>query len=204
MWFICAGNGYQTPQAITLCRHRGDQLAMHAQGGVLSKRLNDLKASSSLDCGDTYISVIGLFTAKSQSLRHRQKTVSACACHSFSDHSSDNSSIVLRKLGKILLNSGQRHQFKFSKVNRTRAGYRPDEYDITGSELDSFSSSEGTGKAFLSSGLASNASPWWEKFPKRWLIVVLCFAAFLLCNMDRVSSYYLPLIENFLRSNSNF
>lgn len=32
--------------------------------------------------------------------------------------------------------------------------------------------------------------PWWEEFPKRWTIVVLCFSAFLLCNMDRVSSYY--------------
>ena len=29
--------------------------------------------------------------------------------------------------------------------------------------------------------------PWWKQFPKRWLIVSLCFSAFLLCNMDRVS-----------------
>ncbi|EXC01477.1 Sodium-dependent phosphate transport protein 1 [Morus notabilis] len=29
--------------------------------------------------------------------------------------------------------------------------------------------------------------PWWEVFPKRWVIVVLCFSAFLLCNMDRVN-----------------
>ena len=28
---------------------------------------------------------------------------------------------------------------------------------------------------------------WLEQFPKRWLIVILCFSAFLLCNMDRVS-----------------
>lgn len=28
---------------------------------------------------------------------------------------------------------------------------------------------------------------WWKEFPKRWIIVVLCFSAFLLCNMDRVS-----------------
>lgn len=25
------------------------------------------------------------------------------------------------------------------------------------------------------------------EFPKRWVIVLLCFSAFLLCNMDRVS-----------------
>lgn len=29
--------------------------------------------------------------------------------------------------------------------------------------------------------------PWWEQFPRRWVIVLLCFSAFLLCNMDRVS-----------------
>ncbi|BAT88379.1 hypothetical protein VIGAN_05185400 [Vigna angularis var. angularis] len=28
---------------------------------------------------------------------------------------------------------------------------------------------------------------WWKVFPKRWVIVVLCFSAFLLCNMDRVN-----------------
>lgn len=32
-----------------------------------------------------------------------------------------------------------------------------------------------------------SALPWWEQFPKRWVIVILCFSAFLLCNMDRVS-----------------
>ncbi|TXG74367.1 hypothetical protein EZV62_002946 [Acer yangbiense] len=32
-----------------------------------------------------------------------------------------------------------------------------------------------------------NSLPWWEEFPKRWVIVVLCFSAFLLCNMDRVN-----------------
>lgn len=34
---------------------------------------------------------------------------------------------------------------------------------------------------------ATAAIPWWEEFPKRWVIVILCFSAFLLCNMDRVS-----------------
>ncbi|KAL6203376.1 hypothetical protein ACLB2K_027076 [Fragaria x ananassa] len=28
---------------------------------------------------------------------------------------------------------------------------------------------------------------WLEQFPKRWVIVILCFTAFLLCNMDRVN-----------------
>lgn len=28
-----------------------------------------------------------------------------------------------------------------------------------------------------------------ERFPKRWMIVILCFSAFLLCNMDRVIGF---------------
>ncbi|KAL9271265.1 Sodium-dependent phosphate transport protein 1, chloroplastic-like protein [Drosera capensis] len=40
---------------------------------------------------------------------------------------------------------------------------------------------------------------WWEEFPKRWVIVVLCFSAFLLCNMDRVnmSIAILPMSKEF-------
>ena len=37
------------------------------------------------------------------------------------------------------------------------------------------------------SGGGGGGEAWWEEFPKRWVIVVLCFSAFLLCNMDRVS-----------------
>ncbi|OIW09551.1 hypothetical protein TanjilG_30870 [Lupinus angustifolius] len=33
----------------------------------------------------------------------------------------------------------------------------------------------------------ATTSAWWEVFPKRWVIVILCFSAFLLCNMDRVN-----------------
>jgi MFS transporter, ACS family, solute carrier family 17 (sodium-dependent inorganic phosphate cotransporter), other len=36
-------------------------------------------------------------------------------------------------------------------------------------------------------GDTNEASPWWQEFPKRWTIVLLCFFSFLLCNMDRVS-----------------
>lgn len=41
--------------------------------------------------------------------------------------------------------------------------------------------------------------PWWQEFPKRWVIVLLCFSAFLLCNMDRVnmSIAILPMASEF-------
>jgi ACS family sodium-dependent inorganic phosphate cotransporter len=42
------------------------------------------------------------------------------------------------------------------------------------------------------------SSPWWEIFPKRWVIVILCFSAFLLCNMDRVSMLlFLPIFSTY-------
>ncbi|GAB2274452.1 Sodium-dependent phosphate transport protein 1, chloroplastic [Dionaea muscipula] len=47
-------------------------------------------------------------------------------------------------------------------------------------------------------GEASTAA-WWEQFPKRWVIVILCFSAFLLLNMDRVnmSIAILPMSKEF-------
>ncbi len=36
--------------------------------------------------------------------------------------------------------------------------------------------------------ITSSVLSWWEKIPKRYIIVMLCFSAFLLCNMDRVCS----------------
>ncbi|KAM7496465.1 hypothetical protein LguiA_020879 [Lonicera macranthoides] len=44
-----------------------------------------------------------------------------------------------------------------------------------------------------------SAAPWFEEFPKRWIIVILCFSAFLLCNMDRVnmSIAILPMSSEF-------
>eukprot|EP00250_Pteridium_aquilinum_P019249 c24363_g1_i1 orf=303-2168(+) len=43
------------------------------------------------------------------------------------------------------------------------------------------------------------AASWWKQVPKRWVIVILCFFAFLLCNMDRVnmSIAILPMSAEF-------
>ncbi|XP_076906804.1 ascorbate transporter, chloroplastic-like [Bidens hawaiensis] len=47
--------------------------------------------------------------------------------------------------------------------------------------------------------LIGETKPWWEQFPKRLVIVLLCFSAFLLCNMDRVnmSIAILPMSKEF-------
>ncbi|KAJ8900661.1 hypothetical protein K2173_025438 [Erythroxylum novogranatense] len=48
-------------------------------------------------------------------------------------------------------------------------------------------------------GNVQETSGWTEHFPKRWVIVLLCFTAFLLCNMDRVnmSIAILPMSKEF-------
>ncbi|CAK9151387.1 unnamed protein product [Ilex paraguariensis] len=91
-----------------------------------------------------------------------------------------------RKLDKLGIIDGKWQQSKHAIVHNIRAGYKSDEYDIAETKLESFVSSDGSGEGALMEGL-QQIKPWWEQFPKRWVIVLLCFAAFLLCNMDRVN-----------------
>ncbi|XP_012489964.1 ascorbate transporter, chloroplastic [Gossypium raimondii] len=79
--------------------------------------------------------------------------------------------------------------------NRTSAFYKSEEYDITEAKLDSLPSPDENNEAIL----VERDIPWWQSFPKRWVIVLLCFAAFLLCNMDRVnmSIAILPMSKEF-------
>ncbi|TQD83493.1 hypothetical protein C1H46_030934 [Malus baccata] len=101
-----------------------------------------------------------------------------------------------RKLAK--LDYGKYHKYKHAKVNRTCAYYKSEDNDITESEVDSLTSIEGSSGAVLAAGSVRQLSSWWE-IPKRWVIVLLCFTAFLLCNMDRVnmSIAILPMSQEF-------
>ena len=69
-------------------------------------------------------------------------------------------------------------------------------YDVADSERESLKFQDAFNDAALKNGDAVDGQivdiaeiRWWEQFPKRWVIVLLCFSAFLLCNMDRVSFY---------------
>lgn len=93
----------------------------------------------------------------------------------------------------VLLN-GSRGRNQFWKV---RSDVKSEPYEISKSAPESFKFKEKLGVDVVSKDddgdeFVVNAVPWWEEFPKRWTIVILCFSAFLLCNMDRVSSshYY--------------
>lgn len=73
---------------------------------------------------------------------------------------------------------------------RIRSDVKSESYEVSNSVPGSFKFKDKLGVDEDEDGgeLVGNGVPWWEEFPKRWIIVVLCFSAFLLCNMDRVSS----------------
>lgn len=123
-----------------------------------------------------------------RSIVTKQRTIGTCKGYLSSNHSF-RSFIQSRKLDK--LDNWQYQKSENVKVNRIRADYKPEDIDITETEVDSLTPS---GEAVLADGKVFKTSAWWE-IPKRWVIVLLCFTAFLLCNMDRVS---LSLIKDSL------
>ncbi|KAL3536809.1 hypothetical protein ACH5RR_000175 [Cinchona calisaya] len=103
-----------------------------------------------------------------------------------------------RKLDKLGFFERQYLHSKHAVVTGIRADYKSEDYDMTEAKLESLVSSEGAGEAVIVEGIVET-KPWWEQFPKRWVIVLLCFASFLLCNMDRVnmSIAILPMSKEF-------
>lgn len=84
--------------------------------------------------------------------------------------------------------------FRF-KGNTSRASYKSSEESQGAGAVDPLPYAE----AILVQGNAS----WWQlQFPRRWVIVLLCFASFLLCNMDRVSLHkFEPMYSDLLNTN---
>ncbi|KAM1182227.1 hypothetical protein ACFX2I_000652 [Malus domestica] len=132
---------------------------------------------------------------RSQSTITKQILRGRCKSYLSSNHSF-RSCIQSRKLDK--LDYWKYHKYEHAKVNRTCAYYKSEDNDITESEVDSLTSIEGSGEAILAAGNMRKVPSWWE-IPKRWVIVLLCFTAFLLCNMDRVnmSIAILPMAQEF-------
>ncbi|CAH9123739.1 unnamed protein product [Cuscuta epithymum] len=86
-----------------------------------------------------------------------------------------------RKLESLRFFDNRRQEIKHSAQIGAHADFKCDEHDITGA-LEPLVSPESSDVL-----MTEGTKPWWEQFPKRWVIVLLCFAAFLLCNMDRVN-----------------
>ncbi|WJX92647.1 Ascorbate transporter, chloroplastic, variant 2 [Trifolium repens] len=106
------------------------------------------------------------------------------------------SSSYIKQFG---LSKRKHRQPEVGKANKFRVCYKSEEYEFAEPNIDKLKSTEGTGEAILLEGNLHQISPWWQQFPKRWVIVLLCFTAFLLCNMDRVnmSIAILPMSQEF-------
>lgn len=107
-----------------------------------------------------------------------------CQCRLSSAYT-DGNLFPARKFGNHSFLDGQNPMSKYSTVARTTADFTSEEYDITGTNLDSILSPDGASEAVLVTEVGE-VVPWWKQLPKRWVMVLLCFTAFLLCNMDRV------------------
>ncbi|XP_042046358.1 ascorbate transporter, chloroplastic-like isoform X1 [Salvia splendens] len=115
----------------------------------------------------------------------RRRVGGLCQCHLSSAYS-DGNLIPARKFGNRSFLDGQNPMSKYPTVARTTADFTSEEYDITGTNLDSILSPDGASEAVLVTEVGQ-VVPWWKQLPKRWVMVLLCFTAFLLCNMDRVN-----------------
>lgn len=93
------------------------------------------------------------------------------------------------------ISNRQHLQPRHTTINRIRANYKSEEYDVAGTDLNSLVSPEGGASEAVLVGEIQETN----QFPKRWVIVLLCFSAFLLCNMDRVnmSIAILPMSKEF-------
>lgn len=125
----------------------------------------------------------------------KQSSITKTKCFLFSDPL-DNRWLRPRKLGNIGLLDSQREQSEYRPGIKTRADFQSEPYEITGPQLDSINYLDTSNEAVL---LGDTKPHWWQQFPRRWLIVLLCFSAFLLCNMDRVnmSIAILPMAAEF-------
>lgn len=131
-----------------------------------------------------------------------KRTNNKCECY-FSSRHSLGGWFQPKAEDRIGTRKGKSLQSLDVKEDRICAFYKSDEYDITEAKVDSLQSTEIPSEAVLLDGDLQETSPWWEQFPKRWVVVLLCFSAFLLCNMDRVrisfSFFFGPLLNSCFR-----
>ncbi|KAK9280134.1 hypothetical protein L1049_013821 [Liquidambar formosana] len=226
--FIGAGKVSQTEKATA--HFRGECFGRYTQGKKFYKNLSIPRENFSISrySSCSFLCVIGpsgkktvkpiatfydegghpfpvsqQFSEKSHSINLRRRIGGVCECF-FSSDPSHSGWVQPRRLDKLGIHDKRGNQYKHVKVNRIRAKYKSEEYDITAANVDSLKSSEVPSEAVLVEGNGKTISPWWVEFPKRWMIVLLCFSAFLLCNMDRVnmSIAILPMSQEFNWNNA--
>ncbi|KAK1426840.1 hypothetical protein QVD17_15520 [Tagetes erecta] len=133
----------------------------------------------------------------------RPPDTSVCRKQLISFNSNSNSNFHFRC--KLQFLSGvdvfmNRSRLGSNQVWRIRSDVRSESCEVSKSAPGSFKFKEKLKVEVVErDGNGDEFAPWWEEFPKRWTIVVLCFSAFLLCNMDRVnmSIAILPMSSEF-------
>ncbi|KAI4371556.1 hypothetical protein MLD38_019776 [Melastoma candidum] len=122
-----------------------------------------------------------------------------CHCYASSSSYHDSlSALFSKKMSGPY--TGRSQKPDIAKTSRSRAYYKSEEYDISEIRLEALTMPETSGEVVLAEdSTREELLPWWQDFPKRWAIVLLCFMAFLLCNMDRVnmSIAILPMSQEF-------
>ncbi|KAL8138526.1 hypothetical protein V2J09_004527 [Rumex salicifolius] len=107
-----------------------------------------------------------------------------------------SSSIQSRKVDNLF---GQDEICSQAKNAKGVHAYQSGEYGMAEANFESMSSTDGADEVVLSGEHSDKVQPWWAQLSKRWVIVLLCFTSFLLCNMDRVnmSIAILPMSQEF-------
>ncbi|KAF5731742.1 Major facilitator superfamily protein isoform 1 [Tripterygium wilfordii] len=215
--FVGSGKLCQKEQAFS-CQREGRSgviVAQYTQGSVFLQRLTNRMASGFLPahsygrlvCAthsneksselkvasnhrrDSSFSMSLHFRQKEQSMHPWLRSLGRCKCCLPSDPSA----------GLLGTRSMRWRQAEHVKVIKNRCYYKSEDYDITEANMEPLKPTEGSSEAVLIDGNMQGKLPWWERFPKRWVIVLLCFMSFLLCNMDRVnmSIAILPMSQEF-------
>ncbi|XP_038995530.1 ascorbate transporter, chloroplastic-like isoform X2 [Hibiscus syriacus] len=206
--FIGSGKVCRGEQAVSL--HRGDRSGIaFVHGNMFYRKVWGQKANALLPgyaCGQFLRNTVHLDekTLKPLSIspNGRQLISSMSLHHCGKSHIQQ---ICRRRFGCYSLQSplpgGWLEPSDKDRIGKrgTCAYYKSEEFDITEANMDSLPSADGTSEAVLVGGDMQESVPLWQNFPKRWVMVLLCFAAFLLCNMDRVnmSIAILPMSKEF-------
>ncbi|KAI3974991.1 hypothetical protein MKX01_005102 [Papaver californicum] len=222
--FLGSGKSFQKEQAMT---HKGENLAISGSsspwGNIVHKKLHVTSRYYSSMPRHSYSSAAHLvcssdksstnqrtlflgdrehplsnslrMTEKFQMVNLRRRTQGRYKCF-LSFDSFNNSWGQQTNVDNLGMSNGLGQQSGYRMGTRTPGAY-PN--DIKGPNFDPLSASEASNEiAIVGESTQVASSPWWQ-LPKRWVIVLLCFTAFLLCNMDRVnmSIAILPMAAEF-------
>ncbi|KAK9743020.1 hypothetical protein RND81_03G211700 [Saponaria officinalis] len=133
----------------------------------------------------------------------RVKGLSRCSVYPNSWYRRSKS-VPSLKAGKFLVDNSRNQLVNHVSNQGIVAHYQSEDVDGAEASLESLGPPEGASEAVLRDNNVQNETSLLEPLPKRWVIVLLCFVAFLLCNMDRVnmSIAILPMSKEFNWSSS--